>query len=99
MGAVDISASFEGHLSSEEVQERFSELVKEAERYYGENPYNGSWNTISSVRGPGGHVFDNEEEAFEYCIEKAEKWEYARAVHYWGENREPRTIIAGLAAT
>lgn len=43
-------------------------------------------------------VFPNFDEAQEYCLDNAKKWEYAVAVYYTNKKNEVKTLICGWAA-
>jgi hypothetical protein len=44
-------------------------------------------------------IYPNFNEAQEYCLDNAKKWEYAIAVYYTNSKNEINTLICGWAAT
>lgn len=83
MGADSISFELDGNKT-------FSDVLKEVKRLRAENAeenghaqgYSGDWQTIPEVKDHSHEVFADDEKAFNYCLEKCEKWHYAIAVKY-----------------
>jgi len=97
MGASNVSFTMKGSATKAEVKQRFRDEQEEGIYMNGHDPYNGTFSTIQSVKFHD-KVFDNESEAEDYCLDKAEKWEYAIAVKYKDDKGELQWLVAGWAA-
>jgi len=96
MGAVFITKTF-NTTSCLEVEKSFETFVKNCKRMYGNNPYNGSFSTMSGLRNSS-KVFSDRIEAERYIEDNTEKWGCALAVEVREENKKPYTLIGGWAA-
>ena len=83
MGASDISFEINKKATEKEVLDSFN---RQRERDSDENGhqqgYSGDFQTVDTVKCHFEKLFTSYGEAFDYCLEKAEKWCYAVAVHY-----------------
>lgn len=83
MGAHDISFELKGKVKPIEIDKAFK-----AQKEYDENEnghqsgYSGDFQTVNSVDFHLDKVFNNHDEAMEYCLEKAQKWSTVIAVYY-----------------
>ncbi len=82
MGAHDISRDLPGTLTQLEVRKEFDKWHAEDRAYHGQDPYSGSWATINSITFPTNEHFGTFQEAYDYCLDKSQKWEFACAVKY-----------------
>lgn len=80
MGAHSASAVFEGTLSPRDLVAKFEEHQEQLTVEYGTDPYNGTLSTCRGLYVETSKVFQNEEEAYQYAEDKAEKWGPACAV-------------------
>lgn len=91
MGAHSIGFTMRGDSTVAEVNEKFREMRDEEERSsYG-------WKSVSRVKFIE-RTFDNEDEAWDYTTDHAEKWDYVIAVKFKNENGEVMRIIGGWGA-
>lgn len=97
MGATNVSFTMAGDSNTKEVRERFDEIREECLYEYGHDPYNGTFSTIRDIKFSS-ETFDDIEKAEDYCLEKAEKWEYAIACKYKDKNGKLMWLVAGWAA-
>jgi len=82
MGACDISFTLDGKLSPDKVRQAFLDKKKENEEYNGHREgYSGDFQTVDWCKITD-EVFNSYNEAFEYCLNNAEKWSHVIAVRY-----------------
>lgn len=96
MGACNIELVFDGDLLTNQVKEKVRDQRESDRIQYGTDGYNGSWSTIPDVRFPTNDIFDDYAAAEDYCLDKAQKWEYAVAVRYH-EGDKTMWLISGWA--
>jgi len=83
MGASDISFEINKKATEKEVLESFNRQRERDEDENGhQQGYSGDFQTVDTVKCHFDKLFTSYSEAFDYCLEKAEKWCYAVAVHY-----------------
>ena len=83
MGACDISFTISGKASMKEVSDAFLTRQQRDREYNGhQEGYTGDFQTVNSVKCEFGKVFTSFNEAYEYCLSNASKWEHVVAVHY-----------------
>lgn len=103
MGAHNIHMYLAGHLTQRELNKILREQAEE-DSYNSEDEdddgdaYTGDWRTIPEIRLHAN--FDGtENQAFDYCLDHAEKWDFAVAVHTKDSSGNPVTIVGGWAAS
>jgi len=83
MGACDISFTIGGKASMSEVADALRARQEEDSVENGhQQGYSGDFQTVHKVKCEFGKLFTSYNEAYEYCLANAEKWEYVVAVHY-----------------
>lgn len=83
MGACDISFIIGGKASMSEVAEALRARQEEDAIENGHRDgYSGDFQTVHKVKCEFGKLFTSHNEAYEYCLANAEKWEHVVAVHY-----------------
>lgn len=83
MGACDISFTIGKQASIAEIKEAFNARRKlDAERNGHAEGYSGDFQTVDEVKFHLDRVFTSHREAYDYCLEKASKWDYVVAVYY-----------------
>lgn len=84
MGACDISFELDKKASITEIKDAFQRQVSEDSSTNGHRSgYSGDFQTVRGVDfGHLGQVFPTYDDAFEYCMKHAKKWENAIAVYY-----------------
>jgi len=98
MGATNVSFTMKGSATRAEVKKRFEREQEEGTYMNGHDPYNGTFSTIQNVKFHDHKLFDNESDAEDYCLEYAQKWDYAIAVKYTDDKGELQWLVAGWAA-
>lgn len=82
MGACDISFTLEGKKTKEEVKKRFRQQQQEDADYNGhQDGYSGDFQTVGSIKFID-KTFNSYNEAYNFCMNNAEKWNYVVAVKY-----------------
>lgn len=83
MGASDISFEINKKATEKEVLDSFNrQRDRDSDENGHQQGYSGDFQTVDTVKCHFDKVFTSYNEAFDYCLEKAEKWCYAVAVHY-----------------
>lgn len=82
MGACDISLELKGKVSKTEINAAFTEQRYKDRCENGDGSYTGDFQTVHKVDYHLDRVFPSHEEAFNYCLEKAVKWDTVVAVYY-----------------
>lgn len=83
MGACDISFTIGGKASMSEVADALRARQERDSEYYGhQEGYSGDFQTVHEVKCEFGKLFTSYNEAYEYCLANAKKWEHVVAVHY-----------------
>ena len=82
MGAHNVNATFSGKLTPDQLRKAYFTMCEDLRDEYGTDPYNGTFSTIADLRIETDKVFDSFDEADKYCLEHAQKWEFAVAVRY-----------------
>lgn len=83
MGACDISFTIGGKASRIEVETAFkTRREKDAVRNGHQDGYSGDFQTVNRVEYHLDRLFTSHNEALEYCLAKAEKFEHVVAVYY-----------------
>ena len=96
-GSSNIGFRLPGNMTIQEVKKAFQERHARDIVEYGTDAYNGSWSTIQYVKVID-KVYETQNEASDYCLDNAEKWEYAIAVKYKGEDGEIYWNVEGWCA-
>ena len=97
MGATNVGFTLDGKKSKKEVIDYFQKAREKALYMYGHDSYNGTISTIPDVRITD-EVFETKSEAEEYCLDNAEKWEYAIACKYKNKEGNLMWLVEGWAA-
>lgn len=83
MGACDISFTIGGKASISEVADALRARQERDSEYNGhQEGYSGDFQTVHEVKCEFQKLFTSYNEAYEYCLANAEKWEHVVAVHY-----------------
>ena len=83
MGACDISFTIGGKASRIEVETAFKKRREKDAAYNGhQDGYSGDFQTVNRVEYHLDRLFTSYNDALEYCLEKAEKFEHVVAVYY-----------------
>ena len=102
-GAHDISFELDGEATRQQINNAFKEKKEsDSNNYEGddEDSYSGDFQTVNSVDFKHlGKVYETFDEAYEFALDKAEKWETVVALYYKDENGKVRTLVAGWAAS
>ena len=103
-GATDIGFEIDGRADRDEIEMRFSaqqQSDREENEYEGidDDPYTGDFTTVERVDFSflDNTEFDHPDEAYEFALDAAKKWETVVAV-YVTEHGETKTIVAGWGA-
>ncbi len=102
MGACDISMTVRGNATRDEVNEAFRARQAEDRDCNGHRDgYSGDFQTVNSIKFTD-KVFTDYNEAYEYCLDNAQKWSYVVAVKVVNDTdaSDPKNfwLIAGLGA-
>jgi hypothetical protein len=97
MGAENVEFILPMKGTESQIEKAFKEAQDDGLHEYGHNPYNGTFSTIDRVKITD-LVFDDFTKAHEYCLDNAEKWEYALAVFFKTGIGQIHTLVAGWAA-
>lgn len=104
MGACDIRFTLKGDASRSDVLEAFKKKQLSDAEYNGHREgYSGDFQTVHEVKFhtefPGcPSLFPSFNDAYEYCLEKAEKWVYVVAVRYTADDGKTKWLICGWGA-
>ena len=103
MGACNIDLTIKKKASIDEIRTAFRGQQELDSAYNGhQEGYSGDFQTVQGVELHKDKVFKDYNEAYDYCLDNAEKWDYVVAVYYkHGDpkyNSEVRTLIAGWGA-
>jgi hypothetical protein len=83
MGACDISFDIKGEVSFRTIVDKFKEQRDLDEQMNGhQDGYSGDFQTVGVVKDHTDKVFSSRNEAMDYCLKTAEKWESVVAVRY-----------------
>lgn len=96
MGAMFITETF-NTVNKTKIERSFNKLVKDCKKEFGNNPYNGTFSTMSGLYITD-KIFYDEDSAENYIARHTRKWENALAVTIKPDNKEPYTLIGGWAA-
>jgi hypothetical protein len=96
MGASFRTTTFDT-TDTQEIKQRYDELVEECIEIYGIDSYNGTFSTTSGIKIIN-ETFTNEECAEEYILERAEKWGDALAVTIKLSDKKPYTLVGAMVA-
>jgi len=100
MGACSIDFFIKGHASIKDIEKKFIEIKLENKHDNGHcEGYSGDFQTVGKVNFS--YLFDgsgNLEKDFEFCLDKAEKWENVVAIYTKDERGKDITLIAGWGA-
>lgn len=88
-GAWGESAILPGKFSSDKLKKEYAKMVEKDRIETGTDPYSGSWKSMPELKILSG-IKINRIEAEEYCLKKAEKWEYACAVRFYVDDKIPK---------
>lgn len=97
MGAISIVKTFEEKLNEENLCNILKE-IKEQEFYENglQDGYSGDFQTVETFKLKN-KIFDNYDDALDYCLDNAQKWDYVIATYY-KKGEDTHTIIAGWGA-
>lgn len=79
MGSHNVSVSFKD-MPESELRKAFREAQDDATREHGTDPYNGTISTLRGLSIDTSRVFDTEEDAERYVLDRTEKWGNGLAV-------------------
>ena len=79
MGANFQTMILPGGMIRNEVKKRFARGTQECRAEYGHDPYNGTWSTCSGLSFEN-KTFDSEDDAYEWLMDRAQKWDDALCV-------------------
>lgn len=96
MGACSVSLTLEGKATWAQVKAAFEARKACDLQDFGNDPYNGSFTTIEAVKLVD-RTFDTLEEALDFCLDGAQKWDVAVATHF-KQDDALCTLVAGWAA-
>lgn len=98
MGAINIDIHIDGDVSVSEVKKAFNnQRVEDSYRNGHQDGYSGDFQTVQEVK-ISMLKFETYDEAYEYCLEKSEKWEYVTACRYKDNKGNLNWVIAGWGA-
>lgn len=105
MGACSISMTVAGDKSKDEVLKAFRQRQADDRSDWlcdndedDEDGYTGDFQTVNSVKFSG-REFDNEDEAYEFCLDTAQKWDYVVATKVVNpEENKNFWLVAGWGA-
>lgn len=97
MGAILLTMKVDS-TKFEDAKKQFEKEHAEAKKFYGENPYSGSWATLDTVKNHTHKEFENLDDAEDYIAEHSEKWEYAIAVTITKDGKPDNIMIGGWCA-
>lgn len=96
MGAILITKTFKT-IDETEIEKRFKKLVKDCKKEFGNDPYNGTFSTMSGLCITN-KIFYDEDSAENYIATHAEKWGDALAVTVEPDDKKSYTLVGGWAA-
>ena len=83
MGACDISFELKGKASKEQIEKAFKhQRENDSEENGHQSGYSGDFQTVNKVDCHFHTVFNSYNEAMEYCLKNAQKWDSVIAVYY-----------------
>jgi hypothetical protein len=98
MGAINIEMVLSGEPSSSEIKEAFKrQQGYDSSRNGHQDGYSGDFQTVDKVVIRMHRVFQSYDDATDYCLSEARKWETVIAVRY-KEGDKINTLIAGWGA-
>lgn len=99
MGACDISFQLDNKATQNQIEQAFKRRTEaDAEENGHREGYSGDFQTVDRVDYKHlGKVFPSQSEAFEFCLNKAEKWTTVVAVYYYAGRGLSKRIEAKLA--
>jgi hypothetical protein len=100
-GAHDISFELKGEATRTEIEKAFKEQQAQDAMYdEDEDGYSGDFRTVNRVDFKHlGKVFETMDEAYEFGLDKAEKWETVVALYYKAKNGKVNTLVVGWGAS
>lgn len=99
MGACDISFTIKGKVDKIKIQDEFELQRSKDESENGhQDGYSGDFQTVSKIDFHLSKEFKTRNEAFEYCLNNAKKWETVVAVYYLDNKSQINTLVAGWGA-
>ena len=99
MGACNIEFEIKKQATRAEIVETFKNLQAEGAAENGsQEGYSGDFQTVREVKDHTHKTFDSYEEAEEYCLEHAKKWEHVVAVYYRVASYKPSAKAQKLQA-
>lgn len=97
MGASTIAFTLDGNKTQADVKQAFRDRQADDRDCNGhQDGYSGDFQTVNSVKFSG-REFNNWDEAYDYCHDKAEKWDYVVAVKVVNAT-ENQWLVAGWGA-
>ena len=97
MGACNIDFTLKGKASRTEIQKAFTEQRENDAIENGRGSYTGDFQTVRRVVFETDTVFASLDQAYDFCLEKAEKFETVIAV-YFQNGATIDTLVAGWAS-
>lgn len=83
MGACNIDFEIEGPATWSQIEKKFNDVREENQKYNGhQDGYSGDFQTVHKVKDHTHMVFNSHNEAYDYCLDKAQKWDFVVAVRY-----------------
>src|SRR5271154_5494849 len=100
MGACDISFTIDSKASVEQIRQAFQrQREQDSEENGHASGYSGDFQTVGGVDFKHlGKVFNSYHDAFEFCMENAQKWEKVLAVYYFNGTPVKSTKLDKLLA-
>lgn len=98
MGACNIDFNLKGKAKVDEIRTAFRNQQKEDRDYNGHRDgYSGDFQTVEGVELHQDKTFDDYHEAYDYCLDNAQKW-YSVVAVYYKDGNDTNTLIAGWGA-
>lgn len=98
MGAINIDIHVDGDKSPEYIREVFKSQQAEDRFNNGHRDgYSGDFQTVDEVK-ISMLKFETYDEAYDYCLDKSEKWEHVTACRYKDTEGKLNWVIAGWGA-
>jgi hypothetical protein len=102
MGASSISFNIVAKATQAEIEQALLEQQREDADYNGHRDgYSGDFQTVEGVDSSHlGKIYANEDDAYDFALENAEKWGAAVAVYYYADSdKEVHTLVGGWGAS
>lgn len=97
MAACDIRFEIKGAANWSEIQKKFKSQREEDRSYNGhQDGYSGDFQTVHEVKDHTHKIFDSFNEAHQYCMSTAQKWDFVVAVRYRSVQYKPSAKVTKL---